>query len=453
MKINRRDGTRNNPTRGAKQMRTFTRFPGRLAGKLFPLMLWSALGLVLPWNPLQAAVYRTLPAGGTGGTPFSINCDGFEKVLAGIEGKSSALVDHIGPLCVSVDGTGRWIGQPSGFIQNFLMGSDGKYVTRTFGGSGGSPFHLQCPANTAVSGIQGKAGNLVDQLRIFCGPMGANGSLQSVGSLLPRQAGGGGGNAFGPHYCIENKPGIGISGRAGSFVDQISLVCGHVTPVPPPRLTRFSFSSSETARRIRTGESEIIGVDLAPAASLGEIGISLRSSNPLVAAVPSILNFKGWGGTVGVLGKGAGCTRIEASYLGDKYSVDLLVDGPSSPTASIAFSTDPSADPWPLGRAVVATLTVPAAAPAGGLSFVVGSSHPQVVPVPNSVLIPAGSRTTSFDIVPRNSSLLGDCIVVTATGNGAVVKRVGVVTLTPVQPVRPKIPAPLPPVNLQSPRL
>jgi hypothetical protein len=388
---------------------------------------------------LQAAEYHTLPAGGTGGTPFSINCDGFEKVLAGIEGYSSALVDHIGPVCVSVDSTGRWLGQPRGFIQNLLMGSDGKLVTRTFGGSGGSPFYLQCPANTAVSGIQGKAGNLVDQLRIFCGPMGANGSLQSVGSLLPGQAGGGGGNAFGPHYCIENKPGIGISGRAGSFVDQISLVCGHVTIPPPMRLTGLHFAS-ESYRRIRAGDSAFIYVGLTRA-SRGEIGISLRSSNPLVAAVPSTFNVNEQNNkAIVVLGKGAGCTRIEASYLGDKFHLDLMVDGPPSPQVSMTFSTDPSADPWPLGRAVVATLTIPAAAPAGGRSIAVGSSHPQVAPVPNSVLIPAGSRTISFDIVPRNPSPLGDCIVFTATGNGAEVKRVGVVPGTLSQPTRPKIP-------------
>jgi len=422
-------------------MRIFTRFTGRPVGKLFPLMLWSALGLALPWNSLQAAIipdppglmstrYYTSPVGGSGGTPFLANCDsGSGEMLVGIEGKSSAVVDRIGPLCVQVDGTGRWLGEPA-------------TTYPLYGGSGGSPFRLQCPANTAVSGIKGRAGNLVDQLRIYCGPMGANGSLQSVGSLLPGQAGGGGGNAFGPHYCIENKPGIGITGRAGVFVDGIRLACDLGNP---PRLKGIDFDPyplTIRSKRVKAEKYETIYVDLNVP---GVIDISLRSSNPLVAEVPSTTRLtkrldKSIDTSFLVQGKAAGCTRIEASYLGDKYNADLLVDGPSSPQMSMAFSTDPSADPWPLGRAVTATLTIPAAAPAGGRSIVLGSSHPQVAPVPNSVLIPAGSRTISFDIVPRNPSPLGDCIVFTAIGNDAEVKRVGVVPGTLIQPTRPKIP-------------
>lgn len=63
-----------------------------------------------------------------------------------------------------------------------------------------------CPSGYAVTGIKGKAGLYIDQLRVRCGRLGPNGRFSSLGDFLSSTAGGTGGSSFGPYDCPNNKP-------------------------------------------------------------------------------------------------------------------------------------------------------------------------------------------------------------------------------------------------------
>ena len=143
----------------------------RLIVQLAGLSVVASLALS---DHARAAEYLTGVAGGSTGSPFAIRC-AEDEVLAGVTGKAGWYIDKIQALCVQVDPLGRWIGI------DVAGGSAG--------GTLGSPFTLRCAENHAVSGIKGRAGSFIDQLRIRCGPLTAGPRLASSGSFLEGKGG------------------------------------------------------------------------------------------------------------------------------------------------------------------------------------------------------------------------------------------------------------------------
>ncbi len=379
----------------------------------------AALALTLSFalpDRAHAAEYLTAVAGGGGGNPFTFRCAP-DQVLAGVTGKAGAWADQIQALCVQVDALGRWIGSP------WPPGDDVSMIEWTEH----ARFTLVCPPDHAVSGIQGRAATLIDQLRIRCGHLTAGAKLASSGSVLAGQGGTTGGNPFGPFDCVDNKPGRALIGRSDVYVDQLRLACDYP---PSPVTTTYAMwadASLEGKSIVRT-RSPRLRVLLS--SETGVVYVPVKSNNPNVA-VPAFdsghtgeirfeRSFERYMATLIINGTGAGCASFEVGFPGNvEPPLSLLLDGPAATQLALSLSI---LDWTKTTTSAFGTLTIPTAAPSGGVSVTLTSSQPTLALIPTSVTIPAGSRSTTFEIRRSGSATLGACVIVTAKGNGVSVQ-------------------------------
>ena len=177
---------------------------------VLPFVLCLVLGLAC------ASTLSAQPHGGSGGSPFSLQCP-VGEVLAGITARVGTFVDSIEVLCVRVERASR----------NSVAWTGGHASRGRAGGTGGGPVTLRCDEGWAVSGIHGRADDLVDSLGLICSPLSGAG-----GSAMRGPSGGSGGTAF-SDPSLEGDVGLGFVGRSGNLIDQIELTCGVPAPVTP----------------------------------------------------------------------------------------------------------------------------------------------------------------------------------------------------------------------------
>src|SRR6266850_471996 len=123
-----------------------------------------------------------------------------------------------------------------------------------------------------------------------------------------------------------------------------------------------------------------------------------------------------------------------------------IFDGRGGSTSSVGFvtvtpavdalSVSPAAVFW--GDSAQGTVTLAAAAPAGGLSVPLSSGNPAAAQVPASVQVPAGAFSASF---PVSTSTVGARTTVTLSANIRGTTRTATLDVTPR-------PGPVPPANL-----
>jgi YVTN family beta-propeller protein len=180
---------------------------------------------------VNIAVSQELPSdvtaaiGGGGGNPFQLACEAGE-VLAGVRGSSGTFVQQVGPLCVTVNPSGQWIGSPTA-----------RGLTGTTAGS--ATYTRTCPVNSAISGFRGRSSLYVDQLDFECRALTSTGKLTGTGTFLGA-VGNETGTAVGPYRCDSENPGFALYGRSGSRVDNVGLQCRQATATVinnPPSLT------------------------------------------------------------------------------------------------------------------------------------------------------------------------------------------------------------------------
>jgi hypothetical protein len=92
------------------------------------------------------------------------------------------------------------------------------------GGSGGQPFELICGTNKAVVGMKGRAGFYLDALSLACAAVNADGTIKSGTTTWTATRGGSGGSVFGPLFCT-GRPATDLVGRGGSWVDALEIRC------------------------------------------------------------------------------------------------------------------------------------------------------------------------------------------------------------------------------------
>lgn len=186
--------------------------PSHRAGALVAVLVGSltVLGSLAP--TAQAA-----PHGGSGGSPFTLSC-GANEVLVAIGTRSGSLVDKVEALCQRIDSGKKWA-------------SGGASIRGSAGGSGGSPGLIACDRDSAIIGLHGRSGALVDRLGAICR------KVDGTGSAYDRNAvGGSGGTAF-RDACPGGQVGVGLRGRSGALIDQIELICGAVPAAAPGPMT------------------------------------------------------------------------------------------------------------------------------------------------------------------------------------------------------------------------
>lgn len=169
--------------------------------------------LVTGLGPAPAGAQQEF--GGTGGNAFEAVC-GAKEAMVGIAGRNGAMLDAVEVLCARIGLDGKYVSPPR--------------KTARYGGGGGGDFTLACPTDHVVTAIVGRAGTLIDALGVKCSKINMNYTFGawSPGSAGPTlgPAGGGGGSQF-TSDCGLNPPAVGLSGRAGTLVDRIRLRCSH----------------------------------------------------------------------------------------------------------------------------------------------------------------------------------------------------------------------------------
>jgi YVTN family beta-propeller protein len=99
--------------------------------------------------------------------------------------------------------------------------------TPTIGGLGSMRYGLACNANETLVGVTGRSGTLIDQISPLCVRLDSTGHW--IGSPVARgSAGGNGGSAF-TRTCARDWAVTGFRGRGSQYLDQLDIECKALT--------------------------------------------------------------------------------------------------------------------------------------------------------------------------------------------------------------------------------
>ena len=154
-------------------------------------------------------------AGGSGGNAFSRRYCPQGKIAVGAYVRAGDDMDNFTLLCASVTLSPR-------------IGSEGiRVMTGTgsplgWGGSsgGGAFYNLSCAAGYAMTGVEGTYTGSINAGRIHCSEIGGNGTDVTPYGGTPRSSG----HSYNIS-CPEGKAVTGFSGRSGSLIDGLQLLC------------------------------------------------------------------------------------------------------------------------------------------------------------------------------------------------------------------------------------
>lgn len=91
-----------------------------------------------------------------------------------------------------------------------------------------APTNINCPPNHAVVGYSGKAGSYIDQVSIRCKRLATASSTIPTANIVTMQfAGGSGGSDFGPYICPNELVVTSLFGRSGQYIDRLGMRCGN----------------------------------------------------------------------------------------------------------------------------------------------------------------------------------------------------------------------------------
>lgn len=227
-------------------------YRARCGPALFSAMLAVAIAGI--W--MQSHAGQTGVFGANGGTPVELNCpDG--SWLVGFDLGATEWIHHLGPLCVTVDGKGRWTGQPQQLGWQTLWwdvkvipGVKEERLERRaalgMGSSGeGAQPRLLCREHTLLAGIGvyvHRPQFVVGRINLSCRPLMVDDvTVIAMPNRRPE--------VYGPRdvlNCPKGEYARGVYGRSGRFLDQIGFNCARV-----PNVLDQPASAS---RRLSTGE-------------------------------------------------------------------------------------------------------------------------------------------------------------------------------------------------------
>jgi hypothetical protein len=184
--------------------------------------------------------------------------------------------------------------------------------------------------------------------------------------------------------------------------------------VHPPAPSAFVFDPQQIGGG-ETSKGTIILSGPAP----GDTSVALSGSNTDTAEFPATVPVEANATEVVFEAKGikfTGADRnvtVSAIYLGGTQSSSLTVRGAAAPES---LAVNPTSVVGRTGN-VQGTITLSAPAPAGGTSVSLSSANQNVVKVPSSVSVPAGSTTAQFQVGTEPVSSLTP-VAITASAEG-----------------------------------
>ena len=196
----------------------------------------------------------------------------------------------------------------------------------------------------------------------------------------------------------------------------------------PPSLSSLSLDATS----VSVGSTSAGGVGLNGKAPEGGATVILSSSNPAAAAVPSSVTVPAgaWSASFTVLTNAvttATTVTISGAYGGVMRSAMLTVTPPPAVLSSVSFDPDSVTG----GNGATKTITLSAAAPAGGAIVMLSSSNLAVATVPASVIVAAGASSANFTI-STSSVTVSTAVTISATLDG--ITKSAVLTVDPANP-------------------
>jgi hypothetical protein len=123
----------------------------------------------------------------------------------------------------------------------------------------GFPYRRICPQGQPLIGLRGRSGALIDALVPVCGPLESPEAPEGVatqryGIELDPFGGLAGGAPF-EQVCAGDDVVVGLHGRAGAFIDGVSVLCGQARePEGPAQAQGSEDTSGESAEGSGEGE-------------------------------------------------------------------------------------------------------------------------------------------------------------------------------------------------------
>jgi len=157
----------------------------------------------LPPGTFLGAWFNDRPVGGATEVPFTELARSSDWYLAGFKVRSGGLIDNIRPV-----------------FRKFADAGE-EYEGEKRGGNGGKEYSLIADKDWAVSGISGRNGSMIDQLKVQFRKLNGR-SFTAKDNKESKSAGGDGGGDFsmGGHGCLFQ----GVDVYTGNFVNSIGLV-------------------------------------------------------------------------------------------------------------------------------------------------------------------------------------------------------------------------------------
>jgi hypothetical protein len=195
----------------------------RLRNLLIVALSFSALVPAAQAQAPGAAVSYMDPVGGfaVGASQYQAQC-GPTANLMGFELRAGTLIDAIRPVCVVTYGAtaiGNQVVSPS-----------------WNGGTGGHAVQLLCPTSTpiviaidvAISAVGDMGTSVLSGIRLYCGQAITAQKPPALPSAVFAAPGGTSGSGFIgiPQVCPAGMVAVGIHGKAGTWLDNLGLICG-----------------------------------------------------------------------------------------------------------------------------------------------------------------------------------------------------------------------------------
>lgn len=180
---------------------------------------------------LSAGTATAIGGNPTGGTAYQDACPSGQAVV-GFSGTATVAMPPVTAVVRQV-ATRCGVIQISGTTVTVTPGA----MLPTRGMMAADPWTRTCPANQVIVGVTGRSGSFVDQLVFSCAPLTAASDAPGT-ALTPGTAaalapiGGAGGMPFAQINCPAGRIATGSTLRTGDFLDGVALSCSSATVAP-----------------------------------------------------------------------------------------------------------------------------------------------------------------------------------------------------------------------------